>query len=296
MKLIVAVDEKWGIGRDNDLLLSIPDDMRYFREKTRGKILVMGYNTLLSFPGSKPLPGRLNIVLNNEEGCRVSGAVVCDSIEQMFRLLGDFNGDDIYVIGGASIYRQLLPYCDTAYITKMRFNGQADVFIPDLDKLDNWSVWNESELMEHDGIEYSFVEYRNSDAVPVDYLAKSSDMSAYFKKKEPAKFSLIDRDDEGYIAGVCALLRAYYKPLRDGFSASQVAEYLDSGSPSFEKYLRDKGMIAAEDDFYDYRESHDNGEAATRVRVAKEDVDRFAGAVAGGCTVKELAEFFAISE
>ena len=93
MKLIVAVDEHWGIGKANDLLLSIPDDMRYFREKTRGKVLVMGYNTLLSFPDGKPLPGRLNIVLNNEEGCCVSSAVVCESIEQMISLIGDFDSE-----------------------------------------------------------------------------------------------------------------------------------------------------------------------------------------------------------
>ena len=152
MKLIVAVDNNWGIGKDGDLLLSIPEDMKFFRETTRGKVLVMGYNTLLSFPGGKPLPGRLNLVLNNEPGCRVKGAVVCESIEQLFRLLGSFDGGDVFVIGGGSIYRQLLPWCDTAYITKMRFDGDADTFIPNLDEAEEWSVVSESEMMEHDGV------------------------------------------------------------------------------------------------------------------------------------------------
>ena len=289
MKLIVAVDEHWGIGRANDLLLSIPDDMRYFREKTRGKVLVMGYNTLLSFPGGKPLPGRLNIVLNNEEGCCVSSAVVCRSIDQMFSLLGDFDGDDVYVIGGASIYRQLLPYCDTAYITKMRFDGQADVFIPDLDKLENWSVWHESELMEFEVTEYSFVEYRNSDPIHVDFNAKSSDMSAYFKKKEAARFDMTACNSEDYAAGLCGVLRAYYKPLRDGFTAEQVDDYLGSDAESFEQYLRDKRFIAALDDFAPF-----GGEGSVRVSVPKESVDRFAGAVAAGCSMSDIADFFAV--
>ena len=128
MKLIVAVDEKWGIGKDGDLLKSIPDDMRFFREKTRSAVLVMGYNTLLSFPGSKPLPGRLNIVLADVEGLRIPGAVVCGSMSGLFELLKNFDSDEVYVIGGGSMYRQLLPYCDTAYITKMRFAGGADTF------------------------------------------------------------------------------------------------------------------------------------------------------------------------
>ena len=288
MKLIVAVDEHWGIGKANDLLLSIPDDMRYFREKTRGKVLVMGYNTLLSFPGGKPLPGRLNIVLNNEDGCCVSGAVVCKSIEQMISLIGDFSGDDVYVIGGASIYRQLLPYCDTAYITKMRFDGQADVYIPDLDKLDNWSVWYESEPLEYEGTGFSFVEYRNSEPIPVEFNAKSSDMSAYFRKKDAAQFDMIASSSEDYVAGLCGVLRAYYKPLRDGFTAGQVDEYLSSDAESFEQYLRDKRFIAALDDFATF-----GGEGSVRVSVPKESVDRFAGAVAAGCSMSDIADFFA---
>ena len=219
MKLIVAVDEKWGIGKDGDLLLSIPEDMKFFREKTRGKVLVMGYNTLISFPGSKPLPGRLNIVLNNEPGCRVGGAVVCGSIEQLYRLFLCFDGDDVFVIGGGSIYRQLLPACDAAYITKMRFIGGADTFIPNLDELPEWSVADESELFDHDGIAYSFVGYRNSAAKGVEFKSVDGTLSRYFGK------------DSGFEA------------LKDGFGAEDVEKFLESGEPSFEKYLLDNGYI-----------------------------------------------------
>lgn len=219
MKLIVAVDEKWGIGKNGDLLLSIPEDMKFFREKTRGKALVMGYNTLISFPGSKPLPGRLNIVLNNEPGCRVSGAVVCRSIEQLYRLIACFDGNDVFVIGGGSIYRQLLPACDTAFITKMRFNGDADTYIPNLDELPEWSVAEESELYDHEGVAYSFVEYRNSAAEGVDFRALNGTLSQYFGKKS------------GYVS------------LKEGFDAEDVDKFLESGEPSFEAYLLREGYI-----------------------------------------------------
>lgn len=222
MKLIVAVDEKWGIGKDGDLLLSIPEDMKFFREKTRGKILVMGYNTLISFPGSKPLPGRLNIVLNNEPGCRVSGAVVCRSTEQLYRLLECFDGGDVFVIGGGSIYRQLLPACDTAYITKMRFCGDADTFIPNLDELPEWSVEDESDLYDHDGTAYSFVEYRNSAADGVVFKATDGTLSRYFGKNSG------------------------YEALKDGFDAEDVDRFLESGEASFEKYLLREGHIKKE--------------------------------------------------
>ena len=217
MKLIVAVDNNWGIGKDGDLLLSIPEDMKFFRETTRGKVLVMGYNTLLSFPGGKPLPGRLNLVLNNEPGCRVKGAVVCESIEQLFRLLGNFDGGDVFVIGGGSIYRQLLPWCDTAYITKMRFDGDADTFIPNLDEAEEWSVVSESEMMEHDGVLFSFVTYRNSAPKPLAFRAVDGTLAQYFKKD--------------------------MEPLPDGFGSEDAERFLSDGEPSLEAYLLREGYI-----------------------------------------------------
>ena len=161
MKLIVAVDEKWGIGKNNDLLLSIPDDMRYFREKTRAAVLVMGYNTLLSFPGSKPLPKRRNIVIADIPELQIEDAEVCHSLDELFALLRTIDTDNVFVIGGGSIYRQLYPYCDTAYITKMGFDGEADVTIMDLDEEDGWGVSEQSEEKEYEGVRYRFVTYRN---------------------------------------------------------------------------------------------------------------------------------------
>ena len=277
MKLIVAVDEKWGIGKQGDLLTSIPDDMMYYRAITRDKVVVMGYTTLISLPGSKPAPARLNIVLNNEEGCRVGGAVVCDSIDQMLRLVGSFDKDDVFVIGGASIYRQLLPYCDAAHVTKMRFDGQAEVSIPDLDALDNWSVFSESELKEYEGLGYSFVEYHNAAPIPVDFRSACSSMSAYFKKKPGLTLSLLDGATEAYIRELSALLRAYFMPLSDGFTAKDVAAYLDSADVDFERYLRQRGDIAAAEDIDALTKKYDpdGARAAYPVCVDKENVQSF---------------------
>lgn len=249
MKLIVAVDERWGIGRDGDLLLSIPEDMRFFREMTRDGVLVMGYNTLLSFPKGRPLPGRLNIVLNDAPDCSVSGAVVCDSMEQLFRLIGGFHGEDVFVIGGGSIYRQLLPYCDTAYITKMCFDGDADTFIPDLDALPGWSVVSESEMREHEGIGYSFVTYHNSAADLPVFRATDGNMAAYFKKKDVLCLNLIEGAGAPYAAALQSLLYAFDRPLYGGCTAADVSRFLDSGEPSLERYWRRFGYIAAQEDF-----------------------------------------------
>ena len=246
MKLIVAVDEKWGIGKNGDLLLSIPDDMQYYRATTRGKVVVMGYTTLISLPNSKPAPARLNLVLCDIEDLRVPGAVVCGSMEQLHRLIGCFEPDDVFDIGGGSMYRQLLPYCNMAHITKMRFDGEADTAIPNLDELHEWSVDSESEVKEHDGVRYSFVVYRNaSPALLPDYPQKSSAMASYFRKKEPLETALPEDAGEEYRKELKALLTAYFYPLKDGFSAADVERFFESGGGvSFEQYLRDKHLIA----------------------------------------------------
>ena len=220
MKLIVAVDERWGIGKNGDLLLSIPDDMRFFREMTRSAVLVMGYNTLISFPGSKPLPGRLNIVLNDAEGCRAEGAVICRSLDQLFRFLNSFGSDEVYVIGGGSIYRQLLPYCDTAYITKMRFDGGADTFIPDLDRDASWTVAEQGERREYEGIVYSFLTYHNASPTPIAFAGAPTGIAECFKKREDGT-----------------------KPLPQGFTAEDVDAYLDSGYTDFAAYLSAQKLI-----------------------------------------------------
>lgn len=245
MKLIVAVDEKWGIGKNGDLLLSIPDDMMYYRTTTRGKVVVMGYTTLLSLPGSKPAPGRLNLVLADQEGLRIPGAVVCGSMEQLLSLIGCFHPDDVFDVGGGSMYRQLLPYCSDAHITKMRFDGEADTFIPNLDELDGWYVADESQLKDHEGLKYSFVIYHQDSPEPLVTAEKlSTDMSAYFKKKEPLTLRLPDTEDQSYRRELHSLLHAYFRPLEKGVSADEVAEFLEQDDLSFEDYLRAHHHIA----------------------------------------------------
>lgn len=161
MKTIVAVDEKWGIGKNNDLLFHLPEDMRYFREKTTGKIVVMGSNTLKSFPGGKPLKNRTNVVLWPDGDTR-DDCIVVRSLKELFETLSRFDANDVFIIGGAMFYKTMLPYCDTAYITKVRADGQAQVFFENLDTLDNWNLIDESDVVCDGGYELTFCTYKNS--------------------------------------------------------------------------------------------------------------------------------------
>ena len=175
---------------------------------------------------------------------RIPGAVVCESIEQLFRLLGSFDGGDVFVIGGGSIYRQLLPWCDTAYITKMRFDGDADTFIPNLDELDGWSIADESEQKEHEGVKYRFVTYHNSAPIPIGFSSAKADMPRYFMKKEPLTLRLPDTNDLSYRKELRSLLHAYFRPLEKGVSTDEVAQFLEQDDLSFEDYLRAHHQIA----------------------------------------------------
>ncbi len=277
MKLIVAVDERWGIGKNRDLLISIPDDMMYYRQTTRGKVVVMGYTTLLSLPNSKPQPGRLNLVLADIEGLKVPGAVVCGSMEQLIRLIGCFDEDDVFDIGGGSMYRQLLPYCKGAHITKMAFDGEADTFIPNLDDLPEWSVKSTTEEKEFDGIRYAFVEYQNASPAEIEMRDRlSSDMSRYFKKKEPLRFSLIDSDDSVYRDELLKIMRAYYHPLSDGFGAEDVERFFrKAGESSFEDYLREQRLIAWTEDLDNLYEKYRFTGRSASVTVMKESLSEF---------------------
>ena len=275
MKLIVAVDEKWGIGKNGDLLLSIPEDMLYYRATTRGKVVVMGYTTLLSLPNSKPAPGRLNLVLADIPGLKVSGAVVCSSMEQLLTMIGNFEADDVFDVGGGSMYRQLLPYCHAAHITKMRFDGEADTYIPNLDELPEWSIRTESELKEHEGVQFSFLEYKNAAPKKLPQAAQlSSSMTSYFRKKEPLELQIPEDADEAYRKGLNALLTAYFYPLKDGFSADDVAKYLNEESDvSFEQYLRNIGVIAAKEDIEAYINAQPSLEKTRCITLTKENCE-----------------------
>lgn len=162
MNLIVAVDKKWGIGKKNDLLFRLKKDMKHFVEYTSGKIVVMGSNTLLSFPGSKPLKNRTNIVLW-PDGQDVEGATILHSLDEVFEEIKKYNEDDVFIIGGAMMYRTMLPYCKHAYITKVDADGEAEVFLNNLDELQNWDLVQQDEYIEDEGYMISFCTYLNSD-------------------------------------------------------------------------------------------------------------------------------------
>ena len=121
MNIIVAADKNWGIGRNNELLVSIPADMKMFREETTGKVVVMGRKTLESFPNGLPLKNRTNIVITGNRDYQVKGAVIVHSIEEALKEVEKYPAEDVYCIGGDSIYKQMLPYCDTAHVTKIDF-------------------------------------------------------------------------------------------------------------------------------------------------------------------------------
>ncbi len=159
MKIIVAVDNNWGIGKNNDLLTYIPDDLKYFKEKTLGKVVVMGRKTLESLPGKKPLPGRTNIVLSSNKDC-TKDCMVCTSHEELFKQLEKYDSDEIFVIGGQKVYSELLDKCDTYFITKIFKTFDADKFLDNLDKRDDIELIWESDMQRYKDLEYKFTEYR----------------------------------------------------------------------------------------------------------------------------------------
>lgn len=159
MKLIVAVDKNWGIGKNNDLLVSIPQDKKFFREMTTGNVVVMGRKTLESFPGGRPLPNRTNLVLTHRSDYEAKGAVVVHSVEELLETLKEYKAEEVYCVGGGSVYEQLLPYCDTAHVTKIDHAYEADVYFPNLDTMAEWEITGESDEQTYFDLEYTFVRY-----------------------------------------------------------------------------------------------------------------------------------------
>ena len=158
MKIIVAADKNWAIGSDGKLLCHIPGDLKYFKEKTMGKIVVMGRKTLESLPGGRPLPNRINIVLTKDKDFEKEGCVIAGSIEEVLRILSDMEGEAM-VMGGGPIYRQLLPYCDGCYVTKIDAAFEADTYFPNLDADGDFRLIWESRPHEENGVTYRFTEY-----------------------------------------------------------------------------------------------------------------------------------------
>ena len=159
MKMIAAADANWGIGSNNQLLVNIPDDMKFFRQQTMGKVVVMGRKTYESFPNGL-LQGRTNVILSRNEAYQVKGATVVHSLGQLHDFLAGYPSEDVYVIGGESVYGQLLDECDTIYLTKIDFTYAADAHFPDLSKQPEWKLVEESEEQTYFDLEYYFQVYR----------------------------------------------------------------------------------------------------------------------------------------
>ena len=157
MKLIAAVSENWGIGKDNGLLFSIPKDMKFFRETTMGKVVVLGRKNLESFPGGRPLKNRTNIILTRNPDFKCDGAVICHDISELFKL--PYDRSEMFVIGGEEIYRQLIGFCSECYITKVFETVPADKFMVNLDEDENWRLAEKSEKQEDNGHIIQFCRY-----------------------------------------------------------------------------------------------------------------------------------------
>ena len=168
MNIITSADRNWAIGKDNNLLISIPEDMKFFKNKTLQKIVIMGKNTLESLPNSKPLPNRINIVLTSDKHFKKSGVIICHSVQNVIEILGaaikrgECSGDDIFVIGGESIFKQFLPYCRKAYITRIEKEFEADKYFPEnLEKSSEWEKVNSVKYYSESAkVVYYFEEYK----------------------------------------------------------------------------------------------------------------------------------------
>ena len=159
MNMIVAVDSNWAIGHKGKLLVSIPEDMQFFRRETTGKVVVMGRKTLESFHNGLPLKNRVNVVITKDKEYNVKDAIICHSIEEALEVLKQYNDEDIYVIGGESVYRQFLPYCSVAHVTKINYSYDADTYFPNLDEMDEWTIEESSDERTYFDLEYEFVKY-----------------------------------------------------------------------------------------------------------------------------------------
>ncbi len=167
MNVIVAVDNNWAIGNKGELLVTIPEDHKFFRKVTMDNVVILGRKTLAGFPNGLPLKGRENIIFSRNKDYKVEGATVVNSKEDLFEVLKEYKDRDIFVIGGGSIYELLLPYCKYAYVTKIDYKYEADTFFPNLDKLENWELIEESDEYTYFSIEYYFYKYENKNVIEI---------------------------------------------------------------------------------------------------------------------------------
>ena len=156
MELIVAVYDDWGIGRDGTQPVALSADRKFFRETTRGAMVIVGRRTIEDFPGKKPLPGRVNVAISRNVS-EIPGFTVCKTVEEAAELAK--TADRAMVIGGGSIYRQMLPYCDLAHVTKIDYAYQADTYFPNLDEDPEWEMTGISEEQTYYDLLYEFCRY-----------------------------------------------------------------------------------------------------------------------------------------
>jgi dihydrofolate reductase len=147
MNLIVAVDQNWGIGWHDRLLFRIREDMKRIKALTTGKVIIVGRRTLQTFPGGQPLPDRLNVVLTRQPELTVAGARIVHDLAELADNLAGYAEDDVYILGGSSVYRQLLPYCRRAYVTRVEIIQPADSHFPNLGELAGWRLDQEETLL-----------------------------------------------------------------------------------------------------------------------------------------------------
>lgn len=165
MNLIAAVDANWGIGKDGRLLVHLPGDLRYFKEKTMGKVVVMGRATLESLPGGNPLSDRTNIVLTSQTDFAKDGCIVAHDLRELAQVCADYPPEDIMIIGGEQVYMQLIRQCDRIFITKIFETFDADKHLMNVDRMKHFELVWESDVMEEKGMQYQFVEYRRKSEV-----------------------------------------------------------------------------------------------------------------------------------
>lgn len=166
MDFVVNVCENWGIGNKGELLVAISADLKRFRQLTTGKTVILGRKTLSTFPGGRPLKNRTNLILSSTAS-EIEGAEVFPTMEALLERLKSCDLSQVSVIGGASVYEALLPYCDTAYITKTMLSPEADTYFPDMDAMPNWTITEKSELLEENGITFQYINYKNSAPLPL---------------------------------------------------------------------------------------------------------------------------------
>jgi len=159
MNMIVTADDNWAIGRAGALLVSIPSDRKFFLNTTAGKVVVMGRKTLESLPQQRPYPSRTNIVLSADPGYKVRGAIVVNSLEALKDELKKYPSEDIFVIGGSSLFHQLLPLCDLVHLTRIHHSYQADAWFPNLDEMEDWEITADSEEQTYFDLEFHFLRY-----------------------------------------------------------------------------------------------------------------------------------------